>query len=100
MSEQENTRISLITTITRVVREATGLHERFSCEIATSVVDELGRQYGCERLYIPALPKNHQRSSVLRDFNGSNVDEVCTKHGIHRATLYRYLSECNEQTTA
>jgi len=91
MNAQENTRISLIKTITRVVREATGLHERFSCEIANSIVDELSKTHGCSELYIPALPKEIRRAQVLADYNGTNINEVCTKHGIDRATVYRYL---------
>jgi len=95
MNEKENTRISLIKTITRVVREATGLHERFSCEIANSIVDELSKQHGCSDLYIPALPKDARRRQVLADYNGTNIREVCSKHGINRATVYRYLQEKN-----
>ena len=93
MNTQENTRISLIKTITRVVREATGLHERFSCEIANSIVDELSKTHGCSELYIPALPKETRRAQVLADYDGRNASEVCRKHNIGKTTLYRYLQE-------
>lgn len=93
MSDSENNRDFLISTITRVVRQATGLHEHFSCEIANAVVDELGRQHGCEKIYIPAVPKSVKREAVLSDFDGRNGDRVCRQHGISKATLYRYVNE-------
>jgi len=96
MNAQENTRISLIKTITRVVREATGLHERFSCEIANSIVDELSKTHGCSELYIPALPKEARRAQVLADYDGRNASDVCYKHGISKSTLYNYLRESND----
>lgn len=92
MSE-EDPRTSLIATFTRVVRQVVvdDSLARDAEQLAIALVDELGRQHGCDRLYIPALPNSDKREAVLSDFNGSNGATVCRKHGISRSTLYRYI---------
>lgn len=91
-NQNQNTRVFLINTVTRIVRESTGLHEQFSCSIAKSVVDELSRQFGCDKLYIPALPREEKRATVLKEFNGQNADELMAKHNISSSTFYRWLN--------
>ena len=68
-----------------------GLDPRASEDVARNVEERLRTTCGGDEHYIPAPDRESLRERVLTDFTGQNHAEVCRRHGISRATLYRYL---------
>lgn len=55
------------------------------------------RDYGGDRVYIakPARINEKKRTQIINDYLASDgpVEDVSSRHGIHRSTLYRYLKK-------
>lgn len=82
----------LRTRIVRVVREHTGLHEKFALPIADQVLDSFREEFAGDHLYING--KDPDRDTKVRTaFNGRNRDEVMKMFNISKATFYRIIGE-------
>lgn len=91
MSEDDDRIEGLRTRVVRVIREHTGLHERFALPIAAEIIETFWREVEGERVYVPTRDPELPRK-VVAEFNGRNRDELCAKHGISRSTFYVYLA--------
>lgn len=83
-----------------IVRTELGMHERQAFEIAKAIVRGLRGRYGGVRLgyrglYIPAPSKVERNAAIREEYDGTNFEEVMSRHGIRRAQLYRILGEKN-----
>lgn len=61
------------------------------------VENEVRRIYGGDRVYIrrAEVTDDRKRAAIVRDYLASDVPpaEVGARHGVSRATLYRYLKK-------
>lgn len=75
-------------TLIRIIRASLGLPETVAMpmadELAKGMCSELGGLYITKREI-----RSTRDEAVRRDFTGRNHREVCRKHDISRATLYR-----------
>jgi Mor family transcriptional regulator len=91
MSLQQDQLTNLRARVVRIVREATGLHERLALPVAQSICEELARDSGGGELYVPAPDRTARDAAIRRDFRVDNHAEVMRRHGVSRATLYRVI---------
>jgi Mor family transcriptional regulator len=59
-------------------------------ELAELVEETIRRDLGGNEVYIRQV--RYREEDVLADFCGNNAREVCARHHISRATLYRVLN--------
>jgi len=74
--------------------EQTGMREVMAMPYADCLLAYLQREYGGERLYIPAPVRQYdvlQISAALQ--RGESVNRVCSLHGISRSSLYKLFPE-------
>lgn len=60
------------------------------------IIDAMLRDYGGERSYIPKQGRSDpiKEAAVKKDYlNNLPEQEITSRHGISRATLYRYLKK-------
>ena len=94
-AQLEDQAIQLHREYVEIVREEIGLHEQFANDIAAAIVRGMRKRYGGRSLgakgciYIHKPDKSERNAAIRAEFNGTNADEVCKKHGIGRSTLYR-----------
>ncbi|HYF17698.1 MAG TPA: Mor transcription activator family protein [Ramlibacter sp.] len=74
---------------TEIVREEIGYKEDFASQIASAVLRGLRRRRGGEELYVPAADRSERDAAIRREFNGTNLLEVCRRHGVSKSTVYR-----------
>lgn len=82
--------------ITAVVRNATGLHEHLAMPVADAVIDCLRDRFAGEKLYISRKDPDRD-ARILAEFNGRNLNEICTKYEIHPATFYRIQNRARKR---
>lgn len=91
MSAEDDKAAAVRTDITRAIREATGLHERFAGEISDEILHCLQQRWGGDRVYIPSRDRAARDAAIRAEFDGRNHIEICRRHAISRATLYRII---------
>lgn len=84
--------------VVQIVRNATGLHEPIATPLATAIVHEMRKLWGGSRLgrrdmYIHAPDKSQRNAAIRAEFDGTNAEQVCKKHGIGRSRLYEIAAE-------
>lgn len=94
----EDEAIQLHREFVEIVREEIGMNEAFANTMAAALVRGMRKRYGGQRLgrkdiYVPAPSKAARNAAIRQEFNGTNRDEVCKKHGISRAMLYVIVSK-------
>lgn len=72
----------------RIVREEIGMHEAMASLVAQALVRGLRRTLGGQELYIPAPDKAARNDAIRREFDGTNMREVMSRHGISRTQVY------------
>lgn len=80
----------LLRDLIKLVQHAAG-ENTFTDNLAEQVEQQIRTDYGGQAVYIAKRDSDARREAVLRDFNGCNRKEVCSKHGIGKAQFYRYL---------
>jgi len=91
-AQQEDSAILLRGEFTRIlIQRRPGMCETEASALAGDIVSGLRELYGSQKLYVPGPDRSGLKAAVLRDFRGNNHGEVCRKHGISRATLYRWI---------
>lgn len=83
------------TEIARVLHDQ-GIPEPAAVPLAARIVEAIQHRTGGCGVYLPR-PKRYDPAAVVRDFTGDNHAEVCRRHGIHRATLYRVLKRAQRE---
>lgn len=74
----------------RIVQECTGAPPDVSMRAAAELVRAFRVKFGGAEVYVRP-PDRYDEAALLREFDGRNIDEVCTKHRISRSTLYRVV---------
>lgn len=92
-AREESSAIFLQKEMQDILKVETGLHDEFAAAIAAALVRGWRKRAGRQTIYIPGEPKNLERDNdIRREFNGTNREEVCRKHGISRSRLYQIIS--------
>lgn len=89
----EDARAQLHAEFTDIVRTEIGMNERFASDIAAAFLRGLCARVGGQDVYIPAEDRSERNAAIRAAFNGTNADEICRRHGVSRATLYRVVGE-------
>ena len=85
------------TRITRIVREATGMHERLALPIAEAICCELQDRYGGAELYVPAKPRETLHGEILDAWrSGATVADLCRRYPVSRRTIYRVVGGASD----
>lgn len=85
MSAEHDTDVSVKYTLVRIIRTRLGLPEKLAVPLAEELAPELCLHFG--GTYFPKRHVSHD--DIRADFTGTNIDEVASKHGVSRATVYR-----------
>lgn len=73
------------------IAEAYGLPPEVE-QLLGEIEVEIKAEFKGDRVYVPA-PRPHP-DRVREDYrSGTEMDEIVTRHGISRATIYRYLKQ-------
>jgi Mor family transcriptional regulator len=88
MANAPEAREQLLARMVEVIREETGLHERFARPMAEGILRRLGDEFRGERVYL-GEDRETVYQQAIAEFNGRNRDAVCAKYGMSRATFYR-----------
>lgn len=68
----------------------TGMREVLAVPLADSLLAYLQREYGGQRMYIPAPARLYPMLQIEAELRqGADVDDVCRRYGISRRTLRR-----------
>lgn len=89
-SRKEDFASALRADIVSVLVRETGAQEQYVFNVAAQIVAAVSHRYSGQSVYFSEVRYNPEQ--VLRDFNGRNHSEVCRRHRISRATLYRVLN--------
>lgn len=81
----------LVDEFTAIVRAEIGMSEPLARDYASAIVRGLCALHGGGSLYIPASDKSERNAAIRAEFNGTNLAEVCRKHGVARTTLYQIV---------
>ena len=74
--------------------EQTGMREVMAMPYADCLLAYLQREYGGERLYIPAPSRQYDVLQIQAAFQrGDSVSRVCGAFGISRSALYRLFPQ-------
>jgi Mor family transcriptional regulator len=87
--QREDSAMVLLHELTTVLREEVGLNEHLATEFAKAVLQGLRRRLGSQHVYIPGPDRTALYQRVLKEFTGRNHDELASRHGLSRATIYR-----------
>lgn len=91
-AREESSAIFLQKEMQDILKVETGLHDEFAAMIATALVRGWRKRAGAQRIYIPAPTDFETRDDAIRrEFNGTNREEVCRRHGISRSRLYQII---------
>ncbi len=63
----------------------------FTDSLSEQIEQQLYRKLGGQSIYIPQLDRDARRDIILREFNGRNREEVCTRHNISKRQFYRFI---------
>jgi Mor family transcriptional regulator len=99
MANAPEAREQLLARMVEVIREETGLHERFARPMAEGILRRLGDEFRGERVYL-GEDRETVYQQAIAEFNGRNRDAVCAKYGMSRATFYRVLNRGREHAPA
>lgn len=91
MSMQDHIFETLRGFISEAVRESDGIEPETAKAIADTVTLKLQKNYGTQKIYIPAAPNRERDEKIKQEFNGRNHKEVCRNNGISERTLYRII---------
>lgn len=84
--------VALRQELTNGISDIAGLGEHQAANLADAITALLQERYGGQEVYIRARSRQERDRAVMADFDGTNRDEVCRKHDISKATLYRILA--------
>ena len=64
----------------------------FTENFAEEIEKQICRDYGGQALYLPKIiDREERRAAILREFNGRNRKELCSKYELSKAQFYRAL---------
>lgn len=90
-AQTEDAAIQLEHDFVEIIRQRIGLNETLATIHAQEIVRGLRERHGGRELWIPASDKSERNAAILRDFHGSNIEEVVKRYGIKRAQIYRIV---------
>lgn len=86
----------IIQRVKQRIADAYGLPEEVA-DLLGLVEAEVKREYGGDRLHIhqPAADRGQKAEAMRRDYlhTDQRPEEIASRHGVSRATLYRYLKK-------
>lgn len=82
----------------RIVRDNTGATPEVALRAAAQMVRAFRQRFGGTELYVSSPPR-YVEADVLADIRATpgQIPQVCSKHGIHKATLYRLLERARQR---
>ena len=89
----EDARAQLHADLTDIVRTEIGMNEHFASAHASAILRGLCERLGGREIYIPATNRSERNAAIRAEFDGTNAPDVCLKHGISRATVYRLAAQ-------
>jgi Mor family transcriptional regulator len=87
----DDARAQLHADFTEIVRAEIGMNEQFASDMASAILRGLCSRLGGREVYIPAEDKAARNAAIRAEFDGTNSDAVCRRHGISRSRLYQIV---------
>lgn len=78
--------------MTEAVRNALNIKESEATVLTKKILNSLRDRIGGKEFYIPRSDKSKRTEEIAKEFNGTNLTEVCKKHGVTKSTVYRAMS--------
>ncbi len=90
MSRESDRTESLRRELVAALVEQTGMREVLAMPYADCLLAYLQREYGGDRLYIPAQLRQYDMLQIRAALElGKTIQFVCREHGMSRSTLYK-----------
>lgn len=90
---QQDTRAYLQAEFTEIVRAEIGMNDHFAADMAAAFLRGMCSRLGGKELWVPTEDKTARNEAIKSTFNGSNLDHVCRRFGVSKATVYRVVGE-------
>lgn len=81
--------------------DGTGMREMMAVPLADTLVAYLQREYGGDRMYVPAAPRQYDVLQIKASLErGESIAGVCREHNMSRTTLFKLFPGGLPQKTA
>ncbi len=92
LSQIDDASVSLVYEVTAAIQEEVGMAEAFASQIAEAITRGLRRRLGGNHVYVPKFngtqEKRERDASIKREFNGTNLKQLMSRHGLSRTQIY------------
>jgi len=88
--------VSLRFEITAILREEIGFHEQYAATLAEPIVNGLKKRFSGQEIYIAKNPRPDvalRNEEIRREFNGRNLEDMMTKYGLGKTSIYKIVSK-------
>ena len=93
-AREESSALFLQREMQDILTSETGLKSEFAAMIADALVTGWRKRAGRQSIYIPSPTDYAMRDAAIKsEFNGTNREAVCRKHGISRTRLYEIVGK-------
>lgn len=75
--------------MTEVIRTTLKIKEIEAASLANKIISRWRSMVGGSDFYIARIDRKQRAQEIAEEFNGTNLTEVCKKHGVTKATVYR-----------
>jgi Mor family transcriptional regulator len=79
------------TLLARAIADAFCIHPDEAARFSQGFAARLAERFGGGRHYLAATDRRARDAAIQRDYDGANVDALCERHGVSRATVYRVV---------
>jgi Mor family transcriptional regulator len=88
-AQTEDAALELEREFVDILRQEIGADERPATLLAQALVRGLRQRIGGAEIWIPAPSKSERNAAIRREFDGTNLDQVMSRHNVSKATVYR-----------
>lgn len=91
MSKDNDSTMAIAWKLRAVIEKSGYVKPEYACDLVTLIVEGIQMEFGGGDLYITKPSRSDRNNSIRNEFNGKNANEICKKHQVSRATLYRII---------
>ena len=87
-SYSDDVAISLTYDMTAIICDVFQMEEKLAAHLANQITDGLRARMGGQSVYIPAKDKRARNDAIRREFNGTNLAEICKRYNLSKTRVY------------
>lgn len=89
MSKGNDATLSISWKVRAVIEQSGFVRPEYACDLANLIIEGITAEFGGGDLYIPKADRLSRNDKIRNEFNGSNTKDICRKHHVSKATVYR-----------